>query len=134
MASGFTIRVEGVTELKAAFRAADSEYKKGIQARMRELAGLVATTAQEIARSNGLERSGKLIAAIRPGVQGAVAVVRDSAKKNGFNYPAVYEGELSGHGLRGRGKRPFLGPAVEASTGEILAGLDEVLAKVAARF
>jgi hypothetical protein len=132
--SAFTIRVEGVPELKAAFKIADLQYRKEIQTRMRELAGVVADHAKEIADSNGLKKSGALIGGIKPGVQGAIAVVRDSVKKGGFNYPAVYEGELSGHGLKGRGPRPFLGPAVTKSEPEVIAGLEEVLDKVAADF
>lgn len=129
-----SIRTEGVAELKLAFRAADAEYRKGIQLRLREIGGLVAEEAKSIAEGLGLHKSGKLIARINPGVQGYIAVVRDSANKNGFNYPAVYEGELSGHGLKGRGPRPFLGPAVDKKEPEILAGLDSILDRVAAEF
>lgn len=128
------IRVEGVTELKLAFRRADAEYRKGIQLQLREIGEIVATEAKAIAAGLGLSDTGKLIARINPGVQGYIAVVRDSANKRGFNYPAVYEGELSGHGLRGRGKRPFLGPAVDRKEPEILAGLESILDRVAAGF
>ena len=130
-----TVRVEGLNELKAKLKVADEETKAAVKGEMKQVGTLVARKAQELAEAQGLHRSGKLIAAIRPGVlQGMVAVVRDSAKKNGFNYPAVYEGKLSGHGLHGRGPRPFLAPAVEAETTEILAGFERVLERVAASF
>ncbi len=128
------IRVEGVTELKAAFKAADREYQKSIQVELREIGGIVAEQAKSFAIGQGLYDTGALVDAIKPGVQGFTAVVRDAANQNGFNYPAVYEGELAGHGLRGRGPRPFMAPAIDAKEAEILAGLDGILDRVAADF
>lgn len=134
MPAAVSIRTEGVAELKLAFRAADAEYRKGIQVQLREIGTVVATEAKIIAAALGLVDTGKLIARINPGVQGYIAVVRDSANKHGFNYPAVYEGELSGHGLKGRGPRPFLRAAVDRKEPEILAGLESILDRVAAGF
>jgi hypothetical protein len=131
VASGVTIRVEGVTELASAFRAADRDYQKGIQRELKPISELVAETGKSYAVGQRLYRSGDLVDSIKPGVRGFEALVRDTASKAGFNYPSVYEGEMSGHGLRKHGPRPFLGPAIETNEPKILQMLDALLDRVA---
>jgi hypothetical protein len=121
------IKIEGIQELMVACKRADSELKKGLQRDLKGIALLVATRAKSIAEAKGLRESGRLIASIRPGIQGSSAIVRDSANRAGFNYPAVYE---YGHGKA----RAFLEPALEQSQPEVMAAVTVLVDRMAESF
>ena len=109
---GYTVQVEGVRELDRALRRVDKEARKSLRDELKAAAGVVAVEAQSVARSKRLVATGKLVRSIKPGLQGAGAVVRVGATRNGYRYPAVYE---FGRG----GARAFLRPAAERKEGEV---------------
>lgn len=112
MADTVTVKVDGLRELDRSLRKADTETRKRLRDALKDAAGVVAGEAQSIARGKGLVDSGKLVRSIKPGLQGAGAVVRASANRAGYPYPAVYE---FGRG----GARAFLVPAAERKQDEV---------------
>lgn len=106
------IEVEGLKQLSKALREADTEARQNLRAALKDAAGVVATEAQRVARAKGLVDSGKLVRSIRAGSESAGAVVRVSANRKGYPYPAVYE-----YGRRGA--RAFLNPAAESKEREV---------------
>lgn len=120
--SGYGVQVTGLKELQRNLKRADSELPKQLRAGFKEVGKTVADEAKRIAEGKGLVLTGRLVRSIRPSVRGTTAVIRDTAKQRGFNYPARYE--------FGDRKRPFLVPAVKAKEGQIVRDLEEVINRV----
>lgn len=114
------VQVEGIKDVLNAFGRIDKGLRKELRVELVAAAGLVAAKAKDIAEQLGLRDTGKLIASIRPGMSGAYAYVTDSAKRNGFNYPAVYE---FGHNR----ERAFLNPAADAEREHVIVGIEGLL-------
>lgn len=113
MSSEFAVRLEGWTELQRAFRSIDKRLPKELQLELKAAADVVKSAAEQIAEEKGLAPPGSsgrgeggLIAGLRTFSTQKAAGVRDSANRDGFNYPAIYE---YGHGK----SRAFLHPAAE---------------------
>jgi hypothetical protein len=130
--SGASIVVRGYRELMSSFRQIDKETARGFTAELRVLARDVATTAREIAADQGFTapgRSGRgkgdLLRDIRYGVTGTYAVIRETANRGDFPYPAVYE-----YGHSKWGHRPFLNPAIAKEHQHIIDAFEAMLDKV----
>jgi hypothetical protein len=67
-------------------------------------------------------------------VRGAKALVQETATRNGYSYPKIYEYGRDSAWQREKGPRPFLEPALEAKQGEVLFALDEMLARAQIKF
>lgn len=115
------IKVKGIKELRRGFAQMDKSLRRDLDRGLREAAEPVRDEAKRIAGEKGLHDTGKLIAGIRiaTAARGRV-VVRSTAQKRGYKYPARYE---YGDG----GKRAFLQPALEAKRREIEERLGEML-------
>ncbi len=121
-------------EVRRSLRAADKVLKREIRAKLKnEVGQLVAVEAQSLARSHGLEKSGRLIRMTRPSATQTSVRVRSSAKKkskkypSGYNYPKRFEFEAGG-------RKAFLRPALNNKKEEVLARFKEVLETVAQEF
>ena len=121
MASAATIRVEGLSELRRSFRKMEGDAPKEYRERIKSIAGIVADEAKTIAERKGLEDTGKLIRSIKPGTRGTTGLVRASAKRSGYPYPAVWEYRQDGKG------RPFLRPALEDKADDVIDELGSML-------
>lgn len=121
MAQSSTIRVEGLSELRRSFRKMDGSLSKEYRDRIKDIAGIVADEARSVAEKKGLHKTGKLIRSIKPGTRGTTGLVRASATRNGYPYPAVWEYRQDGEG------RPFLRPALEDKSDEVVDALGEML-------
>lgn len=131
------VRVEGIRELVQAFGRIDRGLRGELQSELRELADSVARRAQAIAEQKGLRKSGDLIRTIRPAVRGTVALVRAGATHRGFNYPRrlEYEGGRRASSdptwFRAPGSRSFLAPALDDKTEDVVAGVEDLLDRLA---
>jgi hypothetical protein len=107
VADGVTIKVEGWRELSADFRKMGPEAKKDLREAMKPAGILVRDRARQIARAEGLLKSGTLIRRVTVAVNAKGVEVRAAATNRNdatrFNYPRRYE--FTG--------RPFLAPALE---------------------
>jgi hypothetical protein len=119
MAAGYTIKVEGLADLQRALKRADSGLYPAVRGGLSKVGQEVASEAQSIATGSGLVLTGRLVGSIKPVVRVRDVAIRASATQRGFNYPVRYE--------FGDRKRPFLVPAVEAKTGEIERGMENVV-------
>ena len=120
MARQADIRVKGLDDLVRDFGKVDRGLRKELQGEIRKVAGIVAGEAKERAVRQGLVDSGKLVRSIRPGVRRSTGVVRVTATRDGFPYPAVYE-------FGGGGVRAFLMPALKDKTDDVFKGLEDML-------
>lgn len=120
--SGYGVQITGLKELQRDLKRADAELPKQLRVAVKGIGQTVADEAKRIAEGNGLVLTGRLVRSIRPSVRGMTAVIRDTAKQRGFNYPVRYE--------FGDRKRPFLVPAVQRKEGEIVRDLEEVINRV----
>jgi len=153
------VRVEGLRELQRALKAVDSKVAKELRGELKDAAGHVASTAKGIAEFQGLRDTGKLINSIRPGATMSYAYVKESANRNGFLYPRIYEfggrdvqfgrailnRSSRGKQLRSRygsalgsrgqfGPRAFLGPAVEMERPKVEAAVERILDRAVDRY
>lgn len=120
---GPAIQVEGLKELRAAFRATDREALKEIQAGLKTAAGLVAEEARVLAP----RRTGALAAGYRPFTRGNVAGVR-----NRVPYAAIYEFRKTGTPREMARVRP-VGRALEHQQDRIVDRLADGVERAAAR-
>lgn len=120
--SGYGVQITGLKELQRDLKRADAELPKQLRVAVKGIGQTVADEAKRIAEGNGLVLTGRLVRSIRPSVRGMTAVIRDTAKQRGFNYPVRYE--------FGDRRRPFLVPAVQRKEGEIVRDLEEVINRV----
>ena len=123
---GSTVAVRGLDQLVRDFGKVSDQLKRDVQRELQDIALIVSDQAKENARSEGLDKSGRLIKGIRPRVRGATAIVEDRAKSKGrrFPYPGIYEFGVSG---RDRRRRPFLVPALDQKQGDVMRGLEDML-------
>jgi hypothetical protein len=62
--------------------------------------------------------TGRLQRGVRPRMRGTATIVENRAKSGGYRYPALYEYNKD---------RPFLEPALDAKTDEVVEALDDML-------
>lgn len=123
---GGTVRVDGLEELIRDLTRVQKDLKPRIRAELKDVASIVADEAQKIATARGLVDSGKLVRSIRPGMSGSTALIRETANRRGFPYPALYEyGGSSSHP-----KRPFMEPAVARKQDQVRDELEKVVDRV----
>lgn len=108
-----------------------SELDGEIKGTLKTIADDVRDVAKETASRLDLQDSGKLIRGIKSGVTQKKAVVRSTATRGGYRYPAIFE--FSKSYLGGKMSKPFLGPAVEAKRDDTMKALEEMLEDLANR-
>lgn len=123
--AGETIKVHGLNEFVRALKQADGDVKKEFTRGLRDAAKVVAAEAKDVASSEGLMRTGALIRGIGVSVRGTKAFVKDKTTRNGFSYPGLYEFK------RGR---PFMQPALERKTTEVVSLLEDAVGRAIDRF
>jgi hypothetical protein len=129
-----TLHVEGLQELLQAFGRMDKSLSREVRREYRTIGALVARRIKTIAEAEGLRGSartgdhqpGALIRGVRPAVKGSTLVVQDLVRRNGFPYPQVAEGWISGHGE----ERPFMEPGLDASTQAVVHGFEDMLDRI----
>lgn len=121
------LRFKGLKELDKALGKADKRLRKELRTRFKDVAGIVATEAQDVAESKGLRKSGDLIKGIRPFSTGARTGVRSSATHGGFNYPQRLEYEQGG-------LRATLGPALDAKADDVFDAAEGLIDDIADEF
>lgn len=121
------LRFKGLKELDKALGKADKRLRKELRARFKDVAGIVATEAKDVAESKGLRKSGDLIKGIRPFSTGARTGVRSSATHGGFNYPQRLEYEQGG-------LRATLGPALDAKADDVFDAAEGLIDDIADEF
>jgi hypothetical protein len=98
------VQIEGTKELVRALRKVDGDLARRVTGELRGAAKDVANEARTIIREQHLVDSGLLLRSVRTSVRGGEAIVRDTATRDGYSYPRLYE--FARH-------RPFLYPALE---------------------
>lgn len=122
-----SVRIDGLRALLGDLKHADKELATELRKAVKGAATTVARRSREIAEAEGLRDTGALVASIKAGMKGGAGVVRVTAERNGFRYPAVYEyGRVSPWQESG-GIRQFLEPALEAERTEIEADVLKVV-------
>lgn len=127
------MKAEGARELSRALRAAPRELRLELTRQIKPAVQLVARAAKANALTQGFgppgtsgRGKGELLRGIKPSVVRGIGYVRETATRDGFRYPAVFE-------FRKVDKRAFLIPAVEQNRSKvelILGGaVDRALAK-----
>ena len=113
--NGGEVVVRGLSSLVRDFNRLDKTLGRDLKRELRAVAAPVAARASAIAEAKGLRDSGNLIRSVKPFATVRGAGIRETAKKRGYSYPAIYE-----YGWRGAGDtvgpRAFLLPAVVEMT------------------
>lgn len=125
------VEVEGLQELLRAFGQMDRALSREVRREYRVIGQLVARSAKSVAEAKGLRGSahtgdhkpGALIRGIRPAVRGSTLVIQDLVRRKGFPYPALYEGDISGHGE----PRPFLEPGLDLVQDKVVDAFGDML-------
>lgn len=129
--TGGSIRVEGLRELINAFYKMDRQLSKEIRQELILIGNLVVDEArdtqmpqQQLAAGqlgqDGVPNTGKLQKSLRAKMQGQSTAVVESRKPRGskYAYGAIYEFDQG---------RPFLVPALEAKTDDIMEALGDMV-------
>jgi hypothetical protein len=134
--TGSTVTVKGLSELIRDFNRVNKDLAREVRREMLAIGKIVADEAkeQQVPDQNlaagqggedGVANTGRLQKGIRPRMRGATTIVENRTKgKGGYKYPGIYEYGVSG---RGRSRRPFLVPALEAKQGEVIEALEDML-------
>jgi hypothetical protein len=128
-----TFNIEGLKETRSAIRRSSRLVKKEINTRLRAVGDILAVEAQGLARSRGLEKSGKLVRLIKPRARSMSVAVVANAKRvspkypKGYNYPKRLEYENGG-------ARQFMRPALASKKQEVVSKLAEVLDEISREF
>lgn len=124
MADEFAVKIEGYSEAIRGLRKVSNELPQALKLELKVAADIVRVEAINLAGQQGLAapgRSGRgtgaLVGGLKTFATGSIAGVRDTANRNGFPYPRVYE---FGHGKT----RAFLYPAGAAKAGEVERSID----------
>lgn len=126
---GGSVRVEGLADLIRDFSRMDKSLARDIRRELIDIGKIVAEEAKEnqvpsqdlAAGQRGRDdqrNTGKLQRGLRAKMRGSATVVENRAKRDGYLYPAIYE--------YGKG-RPFLEPALDAKTEDVIMALDDML-------
>lgn len=123
--------LEGWTEAIRGLKKIEASLPKALQAELKGAADIVRVAAVEIAGEKGLAppgRSGRgrggLVGGLKVFANATSAGVRDSAKRKGYPYPAVYE--FGSRGSGDLGPRAFLQPAGAREAGKVEERIDNM--------
>jgi hypothetical protein len=116
------VQIEGTKELVRALRKVDGDLARRVTGELRGAAKDVANEARTIIREQHLVDSGLLLRSVRTSVRGGEAIVRDTATRDGYSYPRLYE--FARH-------RPFLYPALERQRPAIELRMERMLDDIA---
>jgi hypothetical protein len=133
--TGSTVAVKGLRELIRDFHRLEAELARELRRELLAIGKIVADEAKTVqvpqknlaAGQLGEDKSintGKLQRGIRPRMRGATTIVENRTNRSGYKYPGIYEYGLSG---RGRSRRPFLVPALNAKQPEVIEALEDML-------
>lgn len=129
-----TIQVSGFPELIRAFRLVAVELNKELQGGLHAIVDMIAQEAVKEATLRGFappglsgRGTGNLIGSIRGGVTMHSGYVKDTAKRDGFSYPRMYE-------YMNHRERSFLHPAIDNNKEKIYASLWAVVENVNRKF
>lgn len=120
---GESVRVEGLRELQRSLQKIRSDLKPEITKELKDIGQVVADRAQSFAIGQGLYDSGNLADHIKSRAALASVAIVDTANRDGYPYPRIYE---YGHG----GARAFMRPALIDKQGEVIDKLDRMLARL----
>lgn len=126
---GGSVRVEGLSALIRDFNRMDKQLSRDLRRELLLVGQIVADEAVEVQIPNQnlaggqtgddkARNTGRLEKGVRPRMRGTATIVENRAKRNGYGYPAIYEYNKG---------RPFLGPALDAKTEEVVEALDDML-------
>lgn len=131
------VKIDDLRKLERDLKQSNKDLASRLRRTIKGAATTVAEKAKEIAESEGLHDSGALIGSIKAGMQGGAGVVRVTAERNGFRYPAVYEYGRRSPWQDSKGVRTFLAPALDAKRveieAEVLADIDWIIQELARR-
>lgn len=124
-----SIRVEGLSRLISDFHAMDKEMAADLRRELIDIGNIVTEEARDkqvpeqnlAAGQRGEDdrrNTGKLQRGLRAKMRGAATIVENRAKRDKYLYPSIYE--------YGKG-RPFLEPALDAKTDEIVEALGDMI-------
>ena len=124
-----SIRVEGLSNLIRDFQAMDKEMARDLRRELIDIGNIVTEEAKDnqvpdqnlAAGQRGEDdrrNTGKLQRGLRARMRGTTTIVENRAKRDGYLYPSIYE--------YGKG-RPFLEPALDAKTDEIVEALGDMI-------
>lgn len=124
-----SIRVEGLSRLIRDFQAMDKEMAADMRRELINIGNIVTdeakdnrVPAQDLAAGqrgqDDRRNTGKLQRGLRARMRGTATIVENRAKRDGYLYPSIYE--------YGKG-RPFLEPALDAKTDEIMEALEDMI-------
>lgn len=126
---GGSVRVEGLSQLIRDFNRMDKQLARDLRRELLAVGQIVADEARDVqvpdqdlaagqSGDDGKRNTGRLQKGIRPRMRGTATIVENRTKRDGYVYPAVYE--------YGKG-RPFLEPALDAKTEDVVQALDDML-------
>lgn len=133
--TGSTVTVRGLRELIRDFRRIEAQLARELRRELLAIGQIVADEAKNVqvpkkslgagqGGADGTPNTGRLQRGIRPRMRGATTIVENRSSRKGYKYPGIYEYGVSG---RGRARRPFLQPALEAKQGEVIEALEDML-------
>lgn len=126
------VSFQGLAALDRALGKADKNLRTNLRGELKEVAGIVASAAQDIAEQKGLRRSGDLIRKIRPFAYAGRAGVTSTSIHRGYSYPRRLEFE--GRGGLEYGPDATLLPALDAKGDELFDLASRLLDKFADDF
>ncbi len=120
------IEIEGLAELRAAVAGMDSALTKSLDDALADSGKIVASRAQALAPV----RSGRMRGSVEPFTEGGtVGGVRVTAKRISRSYPGGFA-----YPARIEKSQPFLRPAIEQKSQEVVDRMTRVLDEVAAKW
>jgi len=130
---GGSVRVEGLADLIRDFSRMDKSLARDVRRELIDIGKIVAeeskenqVPSQDLAAGqrgrDGKRNTGKLQRGLRAKMRGSATIVENRTKRDGYLYPSIYE--------YGKG-RPFLEPALDAKTEDVIMALDDMLDRLA---
>lgn len=129
---GGSVRVEGLSKLIRDFNRMDKQLARDLRRELLDVGRIVADEAKDVqvpgqdlaggqSGKDGERNTGRLQKGIRPRMRGTATIVENRAKRDGYAYAAIYE--------YGKG-RPFLEPALDARSEDVVEALDDMLTRL----
>lgn len=127
--TGSSIRVEGLSQLIRDFNRMNKDLARDLRRELLDVGKIVADEAKDVqipdqqlaggqAGEDSARNTGRLQKGVRPRMRGTAVIVENRAKNRGYGYPAIYEFNKG---------RPFLNPALDARTEDVVEALDDML-------
>lgn len=129
---GGSVRVEGLSELIRDFNRMNKQLARDLRRELLDIGQIVADEAKDVQIPNqnlatnqtgqdDKRNTGRLQKGVRPRMRGTAVIVENRAKNRGYRYPAIYEYNKG---------RPFLNPALDARTDDVVEALDDMLGRL----